>query len=105
MTLNEHLAINVMGLHLSPFYKEKYWWDDECITPVFNEKDWNPSENIEQAFMCLDTFPSFTITKPDHGAFTCDVKIGYHKNWKAVVDQSLPKAISLACAKATGFES
>jgi len=61
---------------------------------------WNPTENIEQAFMCLDTFAWWEI----HHAvddYECSIKQQYEQMG---VNKSLPMAISLACARASGYE-
>jgi len=100
-SLRKHLAEKVMGWEIA----------GEVVvisTPGVRLVGWKPDENIEQAFMCLDTF--------DEGYeifVEGDVKrvIVYGEEDEAETEVfareeaggSLPMAISLACARATGY--
>lgn len=106
-SLNKHLA-KVMGwkqhqydnhFDRQRFYNE--YRDSEGNRTEF-VKDWNPTENIEQSFMVLDTFGEWEVFK-DHDYFICiNPKYRDPRNWDAT-DPSLPMAISLACARATNW--
>ena len=126
-TLDEFLAVEVMGREsVSVDYsgteweskwqvENKAWMDKVDLVSVGEyyvnvpqdfyivQADWSPSTNIEQAMMCLDTFEEWRI---DHHAKS---RGGYYEvllpngHISAGVDQSLPLAISLACAKAKGY--
>ncbi len=102
-SLNKHLAEKVMGWEMP---SGDIWWSDG-VAKAF-ESSWNPTENIEQAFMCLDTLDhpayriDFSITKTHQLSFWPDVT--YSQNKFEAKHKSLPTAISLACARATGWE-
>ncbi len=109
-SLGQHLAEKVMG------WKE-FWsstgslpdnfdgWTDDHNVPQARFDRWYPDENIEQAFMCLDTFEWFSICKNDDEyaegdeIYSCEVS----NNNQVHIRSSLPMAISLACARATGY--
>ncbi len=91
-SLRKHLAEKVMDFAMSE-PTEREWCGLE---------EWKPDENIEQAFMCLHRF-----TKDEPGIFLCEeeseCRIG--NKGRAICDgDSLPMAISLACARATGWK-
>ena len=101
--LRRHLAEKVMGIDLTKEYG--FMDNDGCLHAGAR---WNPPENIEQAFMCLDTF-SLEVEIDSNDA------TGGQKAWRVCIlepdgrmecspYESLPMAISLACAGATGYE-
>ena len=106
MTLNEHLAKAMGWVEYQPnIGPGEYCIPDEKTKGltgkvVMRVSDWNPSENIEQALMCLDTFDEFRI---DYHRKMYEVILPAQLYIGAGVDKSLPMAISLACAKATGW--
>jgi len=105
MNLNKHLA-EMMGLEFREGgRKDEYWQDiDGDKFGLF----WNPSENIEQAMMCLSLYNhpayriDFSIEKIHRVSFWPDVT--YSKNKFEGEHKSLPLAISLVCARASGWE-
>jgi len=101
MNLNEHLAIKVMGWeHFSTEGKKaslpSYFNNEGWLMFV---ESWNPSENGSQSQMCLDTFEWWRIDRSSERYY---VSI-YQDKGIDVKNKSLPMAISLACAKATGW--
>jgi len=106
--LNKHLAEKVMGWATSDcgtFYG--IWIGSETFDETYTTEHWNPTENIEQSFMCLDTFKEgFEIfvegdVKRVTVYFDEDSSCVYARE---EANDSLSMAISLACAKATGYE-
>lgn len=103
MDINEHLALNLMGWTKHP--DERYPTNPE----TYKDKDgdykfmdfcWDPRKNMEQAFMCLDKFEWWRIDRSSQRYY---VSI-YQDRGFDIKEKSLSKAISLACAKATGWE-
>ena len=106
-SLREHLAIEVMGYHLKKS-------DPHPTNPYFYYADhrmvcmdclWKSDENIEQAMGCLDTNPNWTINKSaEVGTYVICVwgEGSRTKYWAG--NEKLSLAISLACAKATGWK-
>ncbi len=112
MNINEHLAVKVMGWHRPPlgtlFERLYYYSNYKCIDRISPVDDWSPQENIEQAIMCLNSFKTFGISKNmvDEGYYV-SIYPDFHDCSEfefEAENQSLPKAISLACARATGWE-
>jgi len=103
MNLNKHLAEKVMGWTMPT---GDLWWDDKGA--MASETGWNPSSNISQAMMCLSSYNhpayriDFSIEKIHRVSFWPDVT--YSKNKFEGEHKSLPMAISLACARASGWE-
>ena len=100
--LNEHLAVKVMGWE---WPDESYvgWVPDE-IAPM---ERWQPHKNIEQAMMVLDTFEQWGISRNlvDKGYFVSIVdwyEGAPDEDWEGE-NESLPLAICIAAAKATGY--
>lgn len=104
-SLNHHLATVVMGWH-------KYTRETNG-TVIYRDKNnkakiavnqFDPPNNIEQAMGCLEIFAYWAInhTKKGYEAMILTDKeiFGDHIE----LNESLPMAISLACAKATGWE-
>jgi len=90
-SLNIWLAIKVMNWNAVPL-----------------KLDWDTTTNISHAMMCLDTFEWYSICKNDDTyaekdkPYSCEVSPDEVCGHVAVAE-SLPMAISLACAKATGW--
>jgi len=110
MNLNEYLAINVMSFEVlddSVLRRARYYKDDieiECHT-------WNPSENIEQAMMCLETFAAWDLSHDDlTDSVEARVLNNVYPDVEAIEydgyaeEDTTPMAISLACGRATGWE-
>ncbi len=106
--LNKHLAEKVMGWTEWTAAKNGHNDLNDAYTDGVKHKieieDWNPSENIEQAMMCLDIFTFWSInrTKKGYEAMIITDKEAFGDHIE--LHDSLPMAISLACAKATGWE-
>ena len=102
-SLNKHLAEKVLGLSLS--INGKVYASADLITAIL-VKDFDPSENSEQAMMCLKQMSGFNIFHHAKST-TYDVSIRAfdHKSRmeSPVENKLLTMAISLACAKATGY--
>ena len=112
MNINEFLATEVMGwrrkkghhdtngpiLHahyIDPANKD-FWLDAH---------DWNPTENIEQAMMCLEQIDSHKgYVEIFRGKSGWPWSVRFRPNDEYVGDESLPMAISLACARAAGWK-
>ena len=109
--LSEFLAVEVMGQR----FRMRYAGDRECPDwyplkiPV---RDWSPPTNIEQAIMCAEKFHRFSSGKgnPDKKK---QYSAAVYKLGKTVVQrgmtyrangETLEAAISLACARAAGWE-
>ncbi len=91
-SLRQHLAEKVMG----------WGW------PLYID-NWKPDENIEQAFMCLETFQYYRIIKREliSNAIEYYCVVSRDCEYKQICETEsteLPMAISLACARATGYE-
>ena len=100
-SLREHLAIKVLGAKVIEGRKHKIY--DFPSGELIYASLWNPPENIEQAMGCLDTLSNdYTINKtPLSRFYECWLEShGVGSGWQ----ETLPLAISLACAKATGWE-
>ena len=106
-SLNHHLATKVMGYVQPKEYQLCNWWHLNT-GPVVKQNDWNPTENIEQAMMCLDTFIRWDLIR---------TAMGYHLTiyingiphdagdpHEPNIKPAPAEAVSLACAKATGWE-
>ena len=100
--LNEFLAVEVMGWECY-YYTVRgqsltypYYYTGE--TPYQRADHWNPSENIEQAMMCLNQWSWYQLTRKGD-VWICQVEGGSRE-----VAASMPMAISLACARARGWE-
>ena len=110
ISIEKHLAINVMGFTLERPDKHPSNPSSYCNKGKFVCLDylWDPKNNIEQAFMCLDIFRkkgkvelysdpagySATFT-PSKGNFYSGGCIDYNQ---------LAGVLSLMLAKATGWE-
>jgi len=101
-SLNEHLAREGMGwecLRFSPIHDGFHY---KTPQGKMYYDDWNPCENIEQAFMVLEKFEDWTVAKiqpsGDYGCLIGDFNSDCRKR-----NKSLPLAISLAAARATGW--
>ena len=109
MNINEHLALKVMGWREDPaqnesgYYQGYYKSDVIYGSPEIAAEDWKPTENLTQAFMCLEKFDVVDITKSGDTNGRWCVTLNFN-NRSDGFDESLPKAISLACAKATGWK-
>jgi hypothetical protein len=110
--LNEFLAVEVMGwlpsrestiIHAAYFdpkkYDEKFASDEQGYE--FLIKDWNPSENIEQAMMCLDQYQIWRIDKGWNNYYLSIYRGSDHIFAK---NENRTLAISLACARAKGWK-
>ena len=100
-SLREHLAVKVMGWENTA--GDIYWSGGVAKSYI---SSWRPDKDIEQAFMLLDKFEQWGISCNliDNGYFVSIIewpKEGRDQEWEAE-DKSLPMAISLAVAKATG---
>jgi len=106
--LNKWLAEKVMGwgTELSKITnkprKTMIYFNPNDHADWIECSSWRPDENIEHAMMCLDTFTNFSIGKWVDTPEPYTVTI-YDQNQFCVDHESLPMAISLACAKATGW--
>ena len=65
-SLRQHLAEKVMG-GIYTFPSNNLYIKKETGDSYY--KKWEPDENLEQAFMCLDTFGWWTIDKIPSGGF------------------------------------
>ena len=105
--LNKHLALKVMGwksdsragIYLNP--KNSNWWQ--------RVEDWNPTENIEQAMMCLETFALWEIQKFRRGGYMVIIDRetlvdGVAVFFKLRLDDKLSRCVSLCCAGFTEWE-
>jgi len=117
LSLNEHLALKVMGWKKieSQDHKGRFTWhriSDDIF--MLWDGEWNPPENIEQAMMCASQFrkDGVEIFMGDGESECCigetllDGGIsGTEYKGRAICDfNALPEAISLACGQASGFE-
>ncbi len=103
MNINEHLAVNVMGFIPTDLNGLVFYSGIDCLID-----NWKPLENIEQAFMCLEKFTDWEITRSSAVEDTYDeyeIYIPTEKRGKRYTSaEFITKAISLACAKATGWK-
>ena len=113
MTKSEHLAINVKGWKLIKSSDKRWYW--ESIVDGFGPnsfvmwaKDWQPDENIEQAFMCWDTFTLATLEKTanENGDIIYQAYVEHFDNGGCGESFSEDKcrAIVDAICQATGYE-
>lgn len=106
-SLNEYLAIEVMGYQktfLAGMSPDEWGYKRENL-PIQMHYDWLSTENIEQAVMCLGTFKRVSIAKNEKQGWCCSVRDGGWEKWhNSGWHESLSMAISLACAKATGWK-
>ena len=97
-SLNEHLARKVMGWEK----RADCWVKGGPPTVCLRRSSFNPCENIKQAFMVLEKCESWGMAKAESSLYNVIVKFG--KNVElAEQNKSLPLAISLAAARATGW--
>ena len=107
--LDEHLAVKVMGLKVLSKgvlagQEDKYKLPNGCIILA---TDWQPHKKTEQAMMVLDTFEQWTINTnrkapaPKYMYVISIVTSLGSKYWEG--SESLPLAICIAAAKATGY--
>ncbi len=103
--INEHLALNVMNWEIyipnnrscvhEPYYSEhsQNTWKLKC--PV---DKWNPQENIKQAVTCAEKIGIWYMENDGLGSYVAVVR-----GFKEIVHDyiEMPRAISLACARAT----
>ena len=109
MTLDEFLAVEVMGWKLKeePFFTG--WASDNGFFH-FHVQQWSPTTDIKQAMMCLEQLGTWSIDGNREFIPAYDVYAGYYENhdgghWRSTSSgESLPMAISLACARAKGWE-
>ena len=96
--LREHLAIKTMGAKVIEGRKHKiYDFPSGELTPVVL---WKPDEYDDQAKECLETFDvGWCVKTYRDNNYSC--RIGSHE---PVIDKSELMAISLACARATGWK-
>ena len=102
--LNTFLATEV--LELVPG-KTEYQWLDKNGSYIFDGRLFTPDTDIAQAMMCLGAFAeaSIAMNKPRQG-YCCSVRHRGKDKWNnSGWQESLPMAISLACAKAKGFNN
>ena len=103
-SLNEHLVTESMGYQICE--NGKYFRvDSYSVWLPINQ--WNPCENIKQAMMCLDTFADYDYGKKiglnNCVYYYCRILILDNNLVYEESDKSKEIAISLACAKATGW--
>ena len=103
MTLDEFLAIEVMGWKKQNTTSPVWWLDAKTRAGMHLIKDWSPTTNIEQAMMCLERFQGWTIGEVDIGNSRGFMVVMAEKGWRGCQHESLPMAISLACARAKGW--
>ena len=91
--LNEFLAVKVMKAALTEDNK----WEKPDGYIICHSVVWDPAHDIAQALMCLNTFKRYKMIK--------------HSGWITVTVEDVsetninePLAISLACARAAGYE-
>lgn len=110
--LSEWLAIHVMGWSKRREYGDtRFWWVDESdsIKATVNEKHglhdlWSPPTDIEQAMMCLEKSGWWNLSKDEiTGDFSCEVAIDDQFQTLEIAS-TIPMAISLACARAAGWD-
>ena len=108
-SLNKHLAEKVMEWELQSSLtwpgEQNIYKDPKNDSFWLKASDWNPSENIEQAMMCIQTMDEWHIHNAagliDAWTYRSKMKVG--RGFTNKKDE-LPMAISLACAKATGYK-
>lgn len=107
--LNEFLAVEVMGWIRKKGRSDTYGpiLHSHYIDPTncdfwLDAHGWNPSENIEQAMMCLSEASHWRAEWAGGDYF---VTVEMLQDWGEVEERAdtLPYAISLACAKARGY--
>jgi len=103
--LNEHLAVKVMGWETTTLGGCDYWYikpDGVYLNKPLPKFNWQPHENIQQAMMVLGAFEVWCIEHYWEGyevSITDSEAIQYKSE-----NESLPLAICLAAAKATGWQ-
>ena len=110
--LNTFLATEVMGWRYNDYNQGEpclgYYMFPEAKEGAWMEaRDWHPDTDIDQAMMCLEAFAeaSIAMNKPRQG-YCCSVRHRGKDKWNnSGWQESLPMAISLACAKAKGFNN
>lgn len=114
MNINEHLAINVMGWKkvkskvTARYIGEPYLYvDDHGNTMYTYTADWNPTENIEQAFMCGRQMESYFVRYVSRWSNQFQAQImqkglSYYED--SVFGKTDASTLSQAIAKATGWE-
>jgi len=107
-SLNKWLAVEVMGWkHVKG--RDNFWkYCDKNNKFIGSYHAWNPTENVEQALMCLGKHEQWGTSHNmvDDGYFVSIVEWPNSeddKEWEAE-HESLPMAISLACGRASGWE-
>ncbi len=116
-SLRRHLAEKVMGIKpewsdaFRDEVEEGYYYMGMGGNLLTKVEDWKPDEYIEQAFMCLDTFPDWKIVCDRDLKYEVGVWRRNRDEWlpkwmsgKCDFNESLPMAISLACARASNWE-
>ena len=99
MNLNEFLAVEVMGWTQG---ETKYQWNDKHGNRMLDGILWKPTENIEQAMMCLDQFDEWEIFKEKN--YYVEIDPFNNSVKKRMCSDFLPIAITRACAKAKGWK-
>ena len=105
MDINEHLAINVMGWEATNTRYKPVGSTPQDHHIFISISDWNPTGNIEQAFMCLEKFENWEIIH-NFERYEVMYRVGINRpDFSAVfgAHEVVSTAISLACAKATGW--
>lgn len=106
MTLDEFLAVEVMGYikesrhDYRGFHGEIY--KREGLSPILCSS-WQPIKNISHAFQCLGKFEEWEVFK-DHVYFVRINNFVETKFQGEAQDENLLLAISLACARARGYD-
>ena len=106
--LNKHLAEKVMRWRKGRTNPHAYFekWLGKGAESISIASNWKPTENIEQAMMCLDKGNWWFIEKiqkdsPLGTGFLVNVVIG--KTTGDAISDTPAMAISLACGRATGW--
>ena len=100
----KHLAEKVMGFEKREDGRKNEYWEE-----INGDKFglfWNPLENIEQAMKLLDTFGGWSMIKPAKRYHVVVVPSIINDSMcrGTTNNQSLPMAISIVCAEATGYK-
>lgn len=102
MDINEHLAVKVMGwkAHNGNYYKGKK-------RSKYSVEKWRPELYIGQAIMCATkTGKHWILEQTEEGEFYSSVKNPSRREYLGMASSktSAAEALSLAVARATGFE-
>lgn len=101
-SLNRHLAEKVMGWKINEWGQ----WVDKNDKTMCLEEQWNPPENIAQAMGCFKKLKNYTMTlSTDTKIFNCKLStVRCFVNSEKGEANSYEAAISLVCAKASGWK-